>query len=112
MLYQVAKQRALKEQAKRSQTATPASSPTQSGTATPTSGAQTPVYAGSIKDKYDDEKSEKKETDMKAVEATDEPDFKLSITDVNPIRPIRFIVKQKTNLCILSASGACFLWLA
>ena len=69
-------------------------------------GAQTPVYAGSIKDKDGNEKSEK-EKDVEKVEAAGELDFKLSITDVNPIRPIWFILKQRTNVCILSASGTC-----
>jgi hypothetical protein len=40
--------------------------------------------------------------------AVQNEDIKLSIIDVNPITPIWHILKEKTNLCILFASGGCF----
>lgn len=106
MSYQTAKRRVLKERARRSQAGSRVPSPTRSGTVTPMTGAQTPVYAGSINGK-DNEKSEKAK-DSKKVETIGEQDFKLSVMDISPIRPIWFILKQRTNVCILSASGILF----
>lgn len=117
--YQAAKRRVLKERAKRSQAGTPARSraptPDRSGAATPTVGANTP-YAGSIEGHGEktEERNEKTATNdaakkVKADTAANlEEDIELSLTDVNPILPIWNILKQRTNVCILSASGILF----
>ncbi|QRV92413.1 major facilitator superfamily transporter [Ceratobasidium sp. AG-Ba] len=105
MSYQVAKRRVLKERARRSQSGTPTWSRAHSGTATPTLGTTTPIYAGSVIGGNLEKQLE--ENKAKAV-LSQEQDIKLSIMDVNPIRPIWYILKQKTNICILFASGILF----
>ncbi|KAG9097921.1 hypothetical protein FRC06_007010 [Ceratobasidium sp. 370] len=105
MSYQAAKRRVLKERERRSQAGTPTRSRAPSGAATPTLGSNTPAYAGSVAD-GDTEK--KDETTVIKAGPTEGQDVKLSIMDVSPIRPIWFILKQRTNVCILSASGIMF----
>ncbi|CAE6440012.1 unnamed protein product [Rhizoctonia solani] len=110
--YQTAKRRALKERARKSQAGTPARSrapsPTRSGAVTPTVGANTP--AGLVRGH--EEKKENCGKEVNAIiqykDAAQEEDIKLSITDINPISPIWNILKERTNLCILFASGLLF----
>ncbi|KAG8682263.1 hypothetical protein FRC08_015069 [Ceratobasidium sp. 394] len=102
MSYQAAKRRVLKERERRSQAGTPTRSSAPSGAATPTLGSNTPAYAGSIAEGSVEMKNE---TTTAKAGPSEEQDVKLSITDVSPIRPIWFILKQRTNICILSASG-------
>jgi hypothetical protein len=79
---------------------------------TPTIGANTP-HGGSVEghgeqNKDHNEKVGANEANMKVNPENPvdlEEDIKLSITDVNPILPIWHILKQRTNVCILSASG-------
>jgi hypothetical protein len=106
MSYQAAKRRVLKERARRSQAGTPTRSGAPSRAATPTLGTNTPVYAGSIVDGNPDKVNVKDENIKERNGSTEEQDVKLSITDVSPIRPIWAILKQRSNVCILSASGA------
>lgn len=105
MSYQAAKRRVLNERARRSQAGTPNRSRAPSGAATPTVGANTPTYAGSITEGYANKDEIKNEKSKAKPDATEEQDVKLSIRDVSPIRPIWFILKQRTNVCILCASG-------
>ncbi|GAB1520834.1 hypothetical protein RhiTH_003922 [Rhizoctonia solani] len=111
--YQAAKQRALKERAKPSQAGTPtrsrAPSPTRSGTVTPIIGANTPT---GLTQGYEDKKQAQEQVANAATtvvksekHGVQDEDIKLSITDVNPISPIWHILKERSNLCILFASG-------
>ncbi|KAF8713191.1 MFS general substrate transporter, partial [Rhizoctonia solani] len=114
--YQAAKQRALKERAKRSQAGTPtwsrAPSPTRSGTVTPIIGANTPT---DLTQGYEDKKKAQEQVANAATtvvksekHGVQDEDIKLSITDVNPISPIWHILKERSNLCILFASALLF----
>ncbi|CAE6461481.1 unnamed protein product [Rhizoctonia solani] len=112
--YQAAKRRALKERAKKSQAGTPARSrvpsPVRSGTVTPTVGANTPADSiqGHAEKKEESDEVNAMAKDKSEKRVVSDEDIKLSITDINPISPIWNVVKERTNLCILFASGLLF----